>query len=197
MGCVTLSMVACRSSMHSSRLDWVLGEARLISSASTMLAKMGPGRNSNSPLFWLKTLTPVTSLGSRSGVNWTRANRQSMDRASDLASSVLPDAREVLDDDVAAGQQGHDAGPDDLFLAQDDRGDVRRDTVGAPGYLLQLAVLRRGAARVHLHRLVLLSRSLASRLWWCSGAGRSRPAGAIASAPAQANVPVRARADAS
>ena len=33
--------------MHSSRADWVLGEARLISSATTMLAKIGPGRNSN------------------------------------------------------------------------------------------------------------------------------------------------------
>ena len=43
IGCVTLSMVAWRSSMHSSRLDWVLGEARLISSARTMLAKIGPG----------------------------------------------------------------------------------------------------------------------------------------------------------
>ncbi len=43
----TLSMVACPSSMHSSRLDCVLGEARLISSASTTLANTGPGWNSN------------------------------------------------------------------------------------------------------------------------------------------------------
>ena len=50
---VTVSMVAWRSCMHSSRLDWVLGDARLISSASTMFAKMGPGRNSNSLVFWL------------------------------------------------------------------------------------------------------------------------------------------------
>ncbi len=55
-----------------------------------MLAKIGPGRNSNSPVFWLKTPTPVTSLGSRSGVNWIRRTEQSIDRASALASIVFP-----------------------------------------------------------------------------------------------------------
>jgi hypothetical protein len=34
---------------------------------------MGPGRNSNSPLRWLKIDEPVTSAGMRSGVNWMRA----------------------------------------------------------------------------------------------------------------------------
>ncbi len=76
--------------MHSSSADCVLGEARLISSPSTRLAKIGPGLNSNSRSSWLKALTPVMSLGSRSGVNWTRRTEQSIDRASALASSVLP-----------------------------------------------------------------------------------------------------------
>jgi hypothetical protein len=35
-------------------------------------------------------LTPVMSLGSRSGVNWMRRTELSMDRASALASMVLP-----------------------------------------------------------------------------------------------------------
>src|SRR5438477_626477 len=35
--------------MDSSRADWVLGLARLISSASTMFAKSAPGLNSKSP----------------------------------------------------------------------------------------------------------------------------------------------------
>ena len=76
--------------MHSSSADWVLGEARLISSPTTMLAKTPPGRNSNSRVFWLNTETPVTSEGSRSGVNWIRRTEQSMLRASALLSIVLP-----------------------------------------------------------------------------------------------------------
>ena len=85
-----LSTVTCRSSMHSSSADCVLGEARLISSPTTMLAKTPPGRNSNSRVFWLKTETPVTSEGSRSGVNWIRRTEQSMLRARALLSIVLP-----------------------------------------------------------------------------------------------------------
>ena len=76
--------------MHSSRADWVLGEARLISSTSRMFANTGPGLNSNSFERWLKTLTPVTSDGRRSGVNWSRENEQSTDRAIDFASVVFP-----------------------------------------------------------------------------------------------------------
>src|SRR5436309_5994973 len=76
--------------MHSRSADWVLGLARLISSPSTMLAKMAPGLNSKSPRSWLNTLTPVMSVGRRSGVNWMRRNEQSMDRARALASMVLP-----------------------------------------------------------------------------------------------------------
>ena len=54
------------------------------------LAMIGPGRNSNSPLCWLKIETPVTSLGSRSGVNWMRLKLQPIERAMDFASIVLP-----------------------------------------------------------------------------------------------------------
>ncbi len=90
-GWVTPSTVTCTSCMHSSRADWVFGDARLISSTSTRFANTGPGLNSNSfPPWRLNTLTPVTSDGSRSGVAWTRANSQSSERASDLASIVLP-----------------------------------------------------------------------------------------------------------
>ena len=78
------------SSMHSSIADWVLGLARLISSPTTTLAKIPPGRNSNCRVSWLNTETPVTSEGSRSGVNWIRRTVQSIDRASALLSIVLP-----------------------------------------------------------------------------------------------------------
>ena len=49
---VTPSTVTFCSSMTSSSADCVFGEARLISSASTMDAKIGPSRYSNSPRFW-------------------------------------------------------------------------------------------------------------------------------------------------
>jgi hypothetical protein len=84
--------------MHSSSAACVFGEARLISSTSRKFAKTGPGRNSNSFVFWLKTLTPVTSEGSRSGVNWIRENEQSTER-----ESALADPRKVLDDQVPLG----------------------------------------------------------------------------------------------
>ena len=76
--------------MASSRADCVFGDARLISSTRSTLAKTGPGRNSNSPERWLKTFTPVTSVGSRSGVNWRRENDRSSERATDFASIVFP-----------------------------------------------------------------------------------------------------------
>ena len=76
--------------MLSSSADWVLGDARLISSPTTMLANTGPGLNSNSRVSWLNTDTPVMSLGSRSGVNWIRRTEQSIALASALASMVLP-----------------------------------------------------------------------------------------------------------
>src|SRR5687767_984696 len=87
---VTPSIVACRSSMHSSSALWVLGVARLISSARTTWAMIGPGRNSNSVVFWLKIDRPVTSDGRRSGVNWMRRNVQPMLWESAFASIVLP-----------------------------------------------------------------------------------------------------------
>jgi len=61
----------------------------LISSASRRLAKIGPARNSNSPLRWLKIADPVTSLGIRSGVNWIRLNSRSSTWAKERAISVL------------------------------------------------------------------------------------------------------------
>src|SRR6188508_2562536 len=76
--------------MASSSAACVFGEARLISSTSSRFANTGPGRNSNSFVLWLKTFTPVTSEGSRSGVNWRREKEQSIERASAFASIVFP-----------------------------------------------------------------------------------------------------------
>src|SRR5215208_6572614 len=76
--------------MHSSSAACVFGEARLISSTSRRFANTGPGRNSNSFVFWLNTFTPVTSEGRRSGVNWSREKEQSIERESALARTVFP-----------------------------------------------------------------------------------------------------------
>ena len=50
--CATPSTVTRFSSITSSSADWVFGEARLISSASTIVWKIGPWWNSNVPLCW-------------------------------------------------------------------------------------------------------------------------------------------------
>ena len=88
--CVTPSTVTWRSSIASSSADCVFGVARLISSASTTCAMIGPGRNSKSPVFWLKIDTPLTSLGSRSGVNWMRRKLHPAEMARLRARIVLP-----------------------------------------------------------------------------------------------------------
>ena len=128
---VTLSMVACRSSMHSSRLDWVLGEARLISSASTMLAKMGPGRNSNSPRLLVEDAHAGDVAGKQVGRELDPGELAVDGAGQGFGEKRLADAGEVLDDDVPAGQEGDDAGADDLLLAEDDRADAGRDLRGA------------------------------------------------------------------
>ena len=51
-GWATPSTVTRPSSITSSSADWVLGEARLISSASTIVGKIGPGWNSKVPFCW-------------------------------------------------------------------------------------------------------------------------------------------------
>ena len=105
--------------MHSSSALCVFGVARLISSASTTWAKIGPGRNSNSVVFWLKIERPVTSDGSRSGVNWMRRKMQPMLWLSALASIVLPTPGHVLDQDVALAEQRHERHPHLDVLADD------------------------------------------------------------------------------
>ena len=82
--------MTCRSSITSSSADCVRGEARLISSARTTLANTGPGWKTNSLASWWKTETPVTSPGSRSGVNWIRCHGVPSAPARLRASDVFP-----------------------------------------------------------------------------------------------------------
>ena len=87
---VSPSTVMCRSSITSNIAAWVFGEARLISSARTMLVNTGPGRKRNVDVGWSSTRPPVTSAGSRSGVNWIRRHPERSEMAIALASVVLP-----------------------------------------------------------------------------------------------------------
>ncbi len=69
-----------------------MGGVRLISSASTMLAKIGPRtkRNSRLPVSdSSRTIVPVMSDGIRSGVNWMRLNDTSRIWLMELTMSVL------------------------------------------------------------------------------------------------------------
>ena len=63
------SIVTRASSIASSSAACVLGGVRLISSASTTLALIGPGRTLKVALCGLKTVVPTTSDGIKSGVN--------------------------------------------------------------------------------------------------------------------------------
>ena len=136
--------------MASSSADCVFGLARLISSPTTRLAKTAPGLNSNSRDSWSKIETPVTSLGSRSGVNWMRRTEQSMLRASDLASIVLPTPGHVLDEQVPLGEQHHQRQADDVGLALDDALDVGRDARRRGQQVVQTCGAGTGGAAYHL-----------------------------------------------
>ena len=78
--------------MASSSAAWVLGGVRLISSASTTFAKIGPGVKTSSrlpsPCCWMMSV-PVMSDGIRSGVNWMREKFRSSTCAIEWISSVL------------------------------------------------------------------------------------------------------------
>ena len=71
-GWVCPPAVTVRSCIASSSALWVRGVARLISSASSRLVKMGPGAKRKLPVSRSKIWVPVMSPGIRSGVNWTR-----------------------------------------------------------------------------------------------------------------------------
>ena len=92
-GWPTVPTVTTCSCMASSNADCVLGVARLISSASTRLAKIGPGWNWKARPPWAvssSTLVPRMSAGMRSGVNWMRLYCSCRARAIVRTSSVLP-----------------------------------------------------------------------------------------------------------
>src|ERR1700730_11772490 len=85
--------------MASRSADCVLGVVRLISSATMMLAKIGPGLNWNSCAAGLNTLE--------------RAIERARER---LRQSSLADAGNVFDEQMAAREKGGERELDDVFL---------------------------------------------------------------------------------
>ena len=82
-------MLTWRSAMASSRADCTLAGARLISSASTRLAKTGPSSVSNRSVDGRQTWVPTMSAGIRSGVNCSREKLPPTTSARVRTASVL------------------------------------------------------------------------------------------------------------
>ena len=104
----------------------------------------------------------MTSLGQEIGGELDPGETAVDGLGEGLGKEGLAYSGEVLDDDVAAGQQGHDAGADDLLLAEDDRRDGGRDLPGALG---------------HLHHLLVLKDRRRDRTGVCRTAGRTLTGG--------------------
>ncbi len=144
IGWVTLSIVACRSSMLSSRLAWVFGEERLISSARTMLAKTGPGRKTKDAGLLVEHAHPGHVAGQQVGRELDAREAAREGPGQRLGEKGLADAGVVLDDHVPAGEQGDHAGLDHVVLAEDHRADVGGHLAGAPGERRSLVRLEGG-----------------------------------------------------
>ena len=120
------SCIACKSAA------WVLGGVRLISSPSTMLAKIGPLTNfirrRPVPSSSSSTSVPVMSEGMRSGVNWIlpKCERQEPGDARDHQRLGQP--RHALEDAVALAKQRDQDLLEHIVLTDDHPGEF-------PGHL--------------------------------------------------------------
>ncbi len=123
----------------------VFGGARLISSASTMLANTGPWTNWNSrrpsAVSWRMSV-PVMSIGIRSGVNWMRLNFSDIVSASLLTSSVLASPGTPISSAWPRANRQIAQPLDDTVLADDDPGQLLpQPGVGVPQMIDRLDVV--------------------------------------------------------
>ncbi len=116
-GVAVPSMDTCPSFIASSSADCVRGLARLISSASSTFAKIGPRRKTNSPSRWSKTLTPedVARQEIARELNATQLAPHGLGESA--GQRRLADAGHVLDEDVPAGEQRDERQLDRLWLS--------------------------------------------------------------------------------
>ena len=99
---------------------------------------MGPGRNSKSPSRWFQIDEPVTSAGSRSGVNWTRLKPSPLASANERAVRVFASPGHVLEQHVAIGEQAEQDELELLALADDCPLDLGQQALAVAGHLLEL-----------------------------------------------------------
>ena len=123
----TVTLCSC---IASSRADCVFGVARLISSASTIWAKIGPDWKLKTR--WpsassLMMLVPMMSDGIRSGVNWMRLNFRSSTWLSVRTSSVLPRPGTPSSRAWPPHEQAGQDAVDDVGVADDDLADLAVD----------------------------------------------------------------------
>ena len=119
-GCVWLSTVTCASFIASSSADCVFGVVRLISSASTMLAKIGPGLNSK---FLRRRIENADA--DHVARQQVRSELDALKRAVErtrqrLRQRRLAHAGNVFNQQVAARQQRGQRQLDDVVLALHD-----------------------------------------------------------------------------
>ena len=115
----------------------VFGGVRLISSASTMFEKIGPGTNGRSacPVAWSWSMisVPVMSLGIRSGVNWMRLNFRCNACASVEIGQRFGQPRHADGQAVAAGEDADQHLLDHLVLADNDLVDLADEHLAGLG----------------------------------------------------------------
>jgi hypothetical protein len=125
--------------MTSRSADWVFGEARLISSARTIVAKIGPGWNSNSRCVLVVDRHAGDVAREEVGGELdaaVRALHRARDRACELG---LAGARVVLEEQVPLGEHAGQRESDDVLLAEHgltDVGDELVEGLGKPGGLV-------------------------------------------------------------
>ena len=120
----TVTLCSC---IASSRADCVFGVARLISSASTIWANIGPGWKLKARLPSLASvmmLVPMMSDGIRSGVNWMRLNFEVQHLAQRAHQQRLAQAGHAFEQGVAADEQARQDAVDDVGMADDDLADL-------------------------------------------------------------------------
>ena len=103
---------------------------------------MGPGRNSNSSARWFQIDEPVTSVGSRSGVNWTRENPRPVTLANGPGGQRLCEPGDVLEQHVAVRQEAGEHELEPVALADDGTLDLIEHDGRTGGELAQLHASR-------------------------------------------------------
>ncbi len=136
--CRSRATDTCCSCIASSSADCVLGVARLISSASSRLAKTGPGWN------WKCALAVLLDEHVRADDVGGHQVRRELDAVEGAVDDVgerahehrLAQAGHALEQCVAVGDEADQRLPDEIVLADDDRLDLCLDSPCAVGELL-------------------------------------------------------------